>query len=136
MSIPVVGNGDINSAASGVLMLKETGCDAVMVGRAALKNPFIFSQIEALLKNNKNIAASNDDLFGAMEKLVKYYSEYYDDQHAARMLRGRLVWFVRGVPGVSRFRKQLSQLKSCSEAYELIQIFSDSLDQQGYSAFL
>ena len=136
VSIPVVGNGDINSAASGVLMLKETGCDAVMIGRAALKNPFIFSQIEALLKNNKNIAVSNDDLFGAMEKLVQYYSEYYDDQHAARMLRGRLVWFVRGMPGVSRFRKQLSQLKSCSEAYELIQIFSDSLNQQGYSAFL
>ncbi|MCD4742048.1 MAG: tRNA dihydrouridine synthase DusB [Desulfobacteraceae bacterium] len=134
ISIPVIGNGDIQSAEQGLLMMEETGCDAVMVGRAALKNPFIFSQIEALLENRQCCKVSNDDVFGIMKRLVSYYSEYYDDQHASRMLRGRLAWFVKGLPGASGFRKQLSIINSCSEAIKLIQDFSASLAKQDYSA--
>ena len=134
MSIPVIGNGDIQNAEQGLLMLQETGCDAVMVGRAALKNPFIFSQIEALLENRKCCRVSNDDIFNIMKRLVKYYSEYYDDQHASRMLRGRLAWFVKGLPGASGFRKQLSIINSCSEAIKLIQVFSESLGNIDYPA--
>lgn len=139
VSIPVIGNGDIENASQGILMLKETGCDAVMIGRAALKNPFIFSQIEACLENEEagyTKEISHDDLFGVMKKLVQYYSECYDDKHASRMLRGRLAWFVRGLPGASNFRKNISQVNSCFKALELIEEFSANLDSKGYSGFL
>jgi len=139
VSIPVIGNGDIENASQGILMLKETGCDAVMIGRAALKNPFIFSQIDACLENKEaghTKEISHDDLFGVMKKLVQYYSEYYDDKHASRILRGRLAWFVRGLPGASSFRKNISQINSCFKALELIEEFSSNLDSKGYSGFL
>lgn len=127
VSIPVIGNGDIQNAEQGLLMLEETGCDAVMVGRAALKNPFIFLQIQALFENRKHYEVSADDMFNVMKKLVNYYSEYYDDEHASRMLRGRLVWFIKGFPKAGHFRKKLSQINSCVQATELIQEFSESL---------
>ncbi len=127
MSIPVIGNGDIQNADQGLLMLEKTGCDAVMIGRAALKNPFIFSQIQALFEKRECHEVSDDDKFNIMKKLVKYYSEYYDDQHASRMLRGRLSWFVKGLQGASNFRKNLSQINSCSQAIELIQEFSEKI---------
>lgn len=133
VSIPVIGNGDIQNADQGLLMLEETGCDAVMVGRAALKNPFIFSQIQGLFEKGECQGVSNDDMFNIMKKLVKYYSEYYDDKHAARMLRGRLSWFIKGLPGAGNFRKKLSQINSCSNAVGLIQEFSESVARRGYS---
>ncbi|MCK5542224.1 MAG: tRNA dihydrouridine synthase DusB [Desulfobacterales bacterium] len=133
VSIPVIGNGDIQNAEQGLLMLKETGCDAIMIGRAALKNPFIFSQIQALVEKRKCNEVSADDMFNVMKKLVKYYSEYYDDKHASRMLRGRLAWFIKGLPGAGIFRKKLSQINSCAQAIELIQEFSESTVSRGYS---
>ena len=139
VSIPVIGNGDIKDVSQGIAMLKNTKCDAIMIGRAALKNPFIFSKIETIVANNKcssHDEISNDDIFNIMKKLVKYYSEYYDDQHAARMLRGRLPWFVKGLPGAGNFRKNISQIDSCSMALDLIDEFSKSLGSKAYSSFL
>jgi nifR3 family TIM-barrel protein len=135
VSIPVIGNGDIQNAEQGLSMLEKTGCDAVMVGRAALKNPFIFSQIQALSEKRKYHEISNDDMFSVMKKLVKYYSEYYDDEHASRMLRGRLAWFIKGMPGAVSFRKTISQINSCSQAVQLIQEFSENIADWDYSAF-
>ncbi len=127
VSIPVIGNGDIQNADQGRLMLEETGCDAVMIGRAALKNPFIFSQTQALFEKRKYREVSDGDMFNLMKRLVKYYSEYYDDKHASRMLRGRLAWFIKGQPGAGNFRKKLSQINSCSHAIDLIQKFSERI---------
>ncbi len=134
VSIPVIGNGDIKNAEQGLLMLEETGCDAVMIGRAALKNPFIFSQIQALSENRKYHKISNDEIFDVMKRLVQYYWEYYDDEHAARMLRGRLPWFIKGQPGAGGFRRKLSVINSCCQAVEIIDEFSCSLVNAGYSA--
>ena len=134
VSIPVIGNGDIQNAEQGLLMLKETGCDAVMIGRAALKNPFIFSQIQALAEQKKYNEVRADDMFSVMKKLVQYYSEYYDDKHASRILRGRLAWFIKGLPNAGHFREKLSQINSCDQAIELIQEFSDSFLNKGYPA--
>jgi nifR3 family TIM-barrel protein len=131
VSIPVIGNGDINNAEQGIAMLEQTGCDAIMIGRAAMGNPFIFSMIEAALKNKEfsdNDGVGIGDMFGTMKKLVKYYYEYYDDDHAARLLRGRLPWFVKGLPGAVNFRRNISRVDSCSRADQLIDALRESLE--------
>ncbi len=123
ISIPVIGNGDINCVEDAIKMFDQTGCDAVMVGRAAMANPFILSQIEDHIKTGHYTAPPNQIIFNAMKKLTAMYVEHFGEQAACRMLRSRLSWFVRGMPGCSNFRKNLSQISSKAHALELIQEF-------------
>jgi tRNA-dihydrouridine synthase B len=123
LSIPVIGNGDINCVEDAGNMITQTGCDAVMVGRAAMKNPFILSRIDDFLETGKYDPPSTHEIFRAMERLINMYVDYFGEKHAARMLRGRLSWFVKGMPGCSTFRNNLSSLTSRENALNLIKEF-------------
>ncbi len=122
-SIPVIGNGDILCPEDAVTMMDQTGCDAVMVGRAAMANPFILKQIDQYLETGTYQSPSNDDIFTAMERLVRLYVDYFGEQPACRMLRGRLSWFVKGLPNASVFRKNLTQIHTQNQALTLIRDF-------------
>ena len=122
-SIPVIGNGDILCPEDAVTMMDQTGCDAVMVGRAAMANPFILKQIDQYLETGAYQSPSNDDIFTAMERLVRLYVDYFGEQPACRMLRGRLSWFVKGLPNASVFRKNLTQIHTQNQALKLIRDF-------------
>ncbi len=123
LSIPVVGNGDINCPEDAADMTEQTGCDAVMVGRAAMGNPFICSQIDEFLETGAYKPPSHFDIFRIMENLIDAYVAHFGEKPACRMLRGRLSWFVKGLPGCSNFRGNLSQLKSKHHALEMIREF-------------
>jgi len=130
IDLPVIGNGDINSPEDGVRMMEETGCDAVMVGRAAMANPFILSQIEELSKTCSYTRPGPGDIFRKMEELTQLYVDYFGEQTACKMLRGRLSWFVKGLPGASAFRSELSKLKSVSQTMTLILNYEMGLEKQ------
>lgn len=121
--VPVIGNGDINCAEDALRMLETTGCDAVMIGRAALSNPFLLSQIDACLKTGRYDTPSPAQIFSSMETLTRMYVDHFGEEPACRMLRGRLSWFVKGMPGCSAFRRELSKIESMEQALELIQNF-------------
>lgn len=127
VSIPVIGNGDINCAEDAVQMMSHTGCDAVMIGRAAMKNPFILSQIEEYLKTGIYTPPSHHDIFRTMEKLTCMYIDHFGELPACRMLRSRLSWFVKGLPGCSAFRKNLPKINSKAQALELIRLFENDI---------
>ena len=127
LSIPVIGNGDINSVQDARNMISDTGCDAVMVGRAAMKNPFILSQIDEFIETGAYKTPSNSDIFRIMERLVLKYVVYFGEKPACKMLRGRLTWFVKGMPGCSTFRKNLTHISSEHHALSLIKEFENSL---------
>ncbi|MBF0468510.1 MAG: tRNA-dihydrouridine synthase [Desulfamplus sp.] len=158
LSIPLVGNGDIVSALDGAKMINQTGCDAVMVGRAALSNPFILSDIESLLAQNTDIAdadrlsgkdspvnsskslnesisgqycktRSSDEIFSVMKELLSDSVEYFGEATACKMMRSRLVWFVKGWPGCSTFRRDLSNIESMSQAIRLINEYQNSFSR-------
>lgn len=124
ISIPVIGNGDIACPEDAAGMIKQTGCDAVMVGRAAMKNPFILSQIEALLKTGTYTSPDLQKIFSTMEQLTEMYVNHFGEKIACRMLRGRLAWFIKGMPGAADFRKRLSGLTSKAQTFEMIREFS------------
>ncbi len=127
IDIPVIGNGDINSPEDAVRMMDITGCDAVMVGRAAMANPFILAQIEEFWDKGSYTTPSPGEIFRKMERLTQLYVEYFGEQSACKMLRGRLSWFVKGLPRASAFRRDLSCLESQAQTLELIRTYEKEL---------
>ena len=127
LSIPVIGNGDINRVEDAQEMITLTKCDAVMVGRGAMKNPFILSQIDNFLETGSYQTPSNHEIFKAMEHLTDMYVAYFGEKPACKMLRGRLSWFVKGMPGCSAFRRNLSNINSKNQAITLIKEFETGI---------
>ena len=127
VSIPVIGNGDIWSAADAVRMLDETGCDGVMIGRKAIGNPFIFASVLARIKGENH---AEDDLgrrFDLMTRYLRASVEYIGEAHACRMMRSRLGWFTKGMHKSSQFREAIKQLSSEKEGIELINAYRNEL---------
>jgi nifR3 family TIM-barrel protein len=132
LTIPVIGNGDIFSATDAMNMLAETGCDAVMIGRKAIGNPAIFSQVLARISGDNNLAEDPAGRFDVMIHYLKASVEYLGEEPACRMMRSRLGWFSKGMRNSSKFRESIKHLSSEKQGLELINAFRKSFqDSQG-----
>lgn len=131
LTIPVIGNGDIATPYQAVSMVEQTGCDAVMVGRGAMGNPFIFSGIEALLRGEKWCEPSPGEIFRIMEEMVIAHVALMGERAACRMMRSRLAWFVKGFAGASVFRCALTGIETLDQALDLIRRYKAELEEQG-----
>ena len=127
LSIPVIGNGDINSVEDANKMLASTCCDGVMVGRAVMTNPFICSQIDDFLETGSYKKISNHEIFRAMESLIRMYVDFFGEEPACKMLRSKLAWFVKAMPGCSDFRTKLASINSEKQVFFLIKKFETGL---------
>lgn len=133
VSIPVIGNGDIIEAEDAVKMLKMTGCDAVMIGRAAMGNPFIFNQVNDLIEGRKKTTVPFEKNFEIMRHFLKSSVEYFGEEIACNMMRSRLGWFVKGLPDCSSFRKEITSLSTEQEITDLIDAYYDNLSKRNIS---
>ena len=127
VSIPVIGNGDIIRPQDALTMRTATGCDAVMIGRAAIGQPWIFSQVLALLRGDE---VSSPDVVYRFEMMTSYLKDaikFFGEQRACRMMRSHLGWFVKGMRYSSRFRKSVVKISSEDEALSLINAYRDAL---------
>lgn len=120
LSIPVIGNGDISAPEHALRMLEETGCDAVMVGRAAVGNPWIFSGILSLLRGETPVPAALSLRCKAMIRYLDASVAYFGEDQACRMMRSRLGAFVKGLSHSADFRESLKGISSREEAVSLI----------------
>lgn len=127
VSIPVIGNGDILTAYDAVSMLDQTGCDAVMVGRAAIGNPMIFGQINALMAKEPLPPASIAQRFNCMKEYLTANAQYFGEKQACFMMRSRLGWFVKGLDSNSKFRESIKHITSEQEAIDIINSYYDFL---------
>lgn len=120
--IPVIGNGDIHSAAQAVDRLHVSGCDAVMIGRGCLKNPYIFSQANSLWKAQQpqNKKRPYTEILASLSEGLE---RSYDQRLVKIQLRKFAMWFSAGFPDSSQFRKEiftedeLPRLKTSIESY-------------------
>ncbi|MEJ2326504.1 MAG: tRNA-dihydrouridine synthase, partial [Chromatiaceae bacterium] len=96
LNIPLIGNGDIVEAADALRMMAETSCDAVMVGRAAMANPLIFTQIQDLLAGRPPRQASAEERVALMIRYLDSSVEYLGEKRACFMMRSRLAWLAKG----------------------------------------
>ena len=120
VSMPVIGNGDIVRPEDAVRMLDETGCDAVMIGRAAIGNPWIFSQAAAVLAGGHADLPGLEQRRHAMRQFLHASVRYFGEKHACYMMRSRLGWFVKGLPNSRWFREAVKQTVSERQAVKLI----------------
>lgn len=114
INIPVIGNGGVNSPEDAEKMFKETGCDFVMIGRAASKNPYIFKQINDYLKNGKYGSKGWKEMFSEYLELAKRYKSNLG------YIKGHAVYLTKGVKGGAQLRTKISQTKSVEEIKNLI----------------
>jgi nifR3 family TIM-barrel protein len=127
VGIPVIGNGDIISARNALKMLKETGCDAVMIGRKAIGDPAIFSRVLVRMNGEEPARQGLSQRFDIMTHYFKASVEYIGEEAACRMMRSRLGWFTRGMRNSSKFREAIKHLSSEEEGNELIGAYRNSL---------
>jgi nifR3 family TIM-barrel protein len=131
VKIPVIGNGDIVTAEDAVNMQAETGCDAIMIGRQAIGNPWIFSQVLARSRGETMPSPNMAYHFKTMKRYLNASVQYIGEENACRMMRSRLCWFVKGLPNSSQFRRSISHIASEREALEIIDAYQQSLVHRG-----
>ena len=127
LRIPVVGNGDIVTAEDARRMVSQTGCDGVMVGRAAIGNPFIFADILACLEGRQPESPDLAQRFRIMKRYARDSAAYLGERQACLMMRSRLGWFVKGLPGSSRFRQAVTRVSTLAESMAAIEAYEADL---------
>jgi len=127
LSIPVMGNGDIVNAEDAKRMLEETNCDAVMIGRAAIGNPFIFTQAVACLAGEPVPERTIEQRFEMMKCYLMATVRYIGEAHGCRMMRSRLGWFVKGLHNSSNFREAIKHISTQEEGLSLITAYEAAL---------
>ncbi len=130
LSIPVIGNGDITCADDAVRMFETTGCDGIMIGRVAIQNPLIFSQVAARLKGEPEPAYDIPNRFRIMKRYLDDSIAYIGETHACRIMRSRLCWFVKGLPDAAKFRESVKRLSSRQEAIGLIERYQENFEER------
>ena len=128
LTIPVIGNGDITCPADAVRMLSETGCDAIMVGRAAFGRPWIFSEIIAALEGKDTPETTYLKRFETMLRFLDASMDYLGEKQACFMMRSRLGWFSKGLPHSTKFRESIKQISSKKQATVLIKAYQDIVE--------
>lgn len=120
VSIPVIGNGDVCDYESAVRMYEYTGCDLVMVGRAALGNPWVFSNINAYFEKGQVVKPTLMQKMDVMKKHIEKLCEYKGEYIGMREARAHIPHYLKGFNGAAKFRNEACKVSTLSDMYALI----------------
>ena len=122
VSIPVLGNGDVTDAESAVRMLKETGCDGVMIARAARGNPWIFKRILSKLETGEECPEPTmEERRDTILKHARLQTEYKGEYTAVREMRKHIGWYTTGLPHSARLRQKVNEMETMEELQEAVE---------------
>ena len=121
VKIPVIGNGDVTDGASAAKMFAETGCDAVMVGRASRGNPWIFREINTYLDTGESEGRpSKDKVRDTILKHAALQVQYKGEYTAVREMRKHVAWYTTGYPHSAKLRQMVNEIETIAELEEWI----------------
>ena len=138
VSIPVIGNGDVRNPNDAKKMLSETGCDLIMIGRAALGNPWIFKQINYYLSNNSqdNTPISNEHRLAMCLQHLHSILEDKGEYRGIREIRKHFAWYLKGLPHSSSLRAALFKLTDIDQVKEKLYQYFNEINGKQYDKIL
>lgn len=123
LAIPVVGNGDVTTAADAVRMLRETGCDGVMIGRASMKNPWIYRQTADLLAGRAPYEPTIRDRHDVIRTHFDMVTAQEEPLFALHKLRTFTGWYTHGLPEGKHLRARIGELATPEAFLEAVESF-------------
>lgn len=131
VTIPVIGNGDILTGEDAIRMFQETGCDAVMIGRGARGNPWIFTQVSRYLKDKTILAPPTDEevcdmILRHAKMLITAKGEYT----GMREMRKHFAWYTAGMKHSAALRNQVNQVEYYEALVELVEVMRTRLTDE------
>lgn len=126
VSIPVLGNGDVRSGADALRMIEETGCDGVIVGRAAQGNPWIFGEIRAAMLGQSWRPPAPVERVEMALRHFELESALHGEKRGLLEMRKHIAWYVAGLPGASRFRQSLNALTEPDAVRDALRAFGSA----------
>ena len=122
VSIPVIGNGDVDSPQKAKALLEETGCDGVMIGRAAQGNPWIFGQtVEYLEHGTIPKKPELSEVKAVILRHANLQMQYKGELTAMREMRKHVAWYTTGYPHSAQLRAAVNEVQNMDELRQLLE---------------
>lgn len=121
VSIPVIGNGDVTSGETALAMMRQTGCDGVMIGRGAQGNPWIFRELAEYGRTGETPKRpTREAVKEAMLKHARLQMEFKGEYAGIREMRKHVAWYTKGLEGAARLRDAVNRIESYQELCRLL----------------
>lgn len=121
VSIPVIGNGDVDSPQKAEALVKETGCDGIMIGRAVQGNPWLFSRILHYQKTGEALPGPGmEEVKEMILRHAKMQLKYKGDYTGMREMRKHVAWYTTGMPHSASVRRMVNEVESYEQLVELV----------------
>ncbi|MBI1797496.1 MAG: tRNA dihydrouridine synthase DusB [Candidatus Eisenbacteria bacterium] len=136
VTIPVIGNGDVRTHEDAARMLETTGCDAVMLGRAAFGDPWVFRRVRAWHERGEALPQPTAaERLDAGLRHLRMMVEDAGEAAAVREMRKHVAWYIKGLPRSARVREQVNHTHSTAELADLLSAYLAELEREGLAAF-
>ena len=129
VSIPVIGNGDIFTPEDALRMKEITDCDAIMIARGSMGNPWIFNQIERVLKGKELLNITAEEKINMCLRHYELAIKYDGELKAVREMRKHAAWYLKGLPRSSEVRNLVNSLTTTQEVTNILEEYKNELKQ-------
>lgn len=129
VAVPVLGNGDIRSGADALRMLEETGCDGVLIARAAQGNPWIFREVRAAMRGERCAPPDGRERAEMALRHFELETRLHGERGGMLEMRKHIAWYVAGMRGAARFRESINTMEHPDQVREALMDFARKAEE-------
>lgn len=127
LSIPVIGNGDVFQPEDGVALFKHTNCDGIAIGRGAMGNPWIFSRIENLMKGEKDILPTYQEIINMAIRHLHMACKIKGENVGVKEMRKHIAWYIKGLPKSNEIKNKINTVENAINMEDILLNYSKEL---------
>ncbi|MCB2342662.1 tRNA dihydrouridine synthase DusB [Clostridium estertheticum] len=127
VKVPVIGNGDIFSVEDAIRIKEITGCDAIMIARGAMGNPWIFREIMQAINKEEVIYPTQDEKIDMCIRHLDLAVKYYEEIKAVREMRKHTAWYIKGLTNCTEIKNKINTKKNYGEVKQLLLEYKEFL---------